>query len=253
MNVDTALAVAVEAEVPNLELVALAPSDLLAAQTNLVNWCDQKVTSIRAEVADLRENIRIAKENKWRTATLQSILNRTEKRIPYYEKIKLAVAAGYLIVPNFPVNIFAARVKRAAPKDESREPGSWGTPSISVDPELLPVGEGRYVGPETALKETSYKKLENGKPEVVRRFTTDGFIEEIGFPVQAVKPIVLDATQRALAMKIFDSIGVVQNGGAGGFVQRRGDPIVVGRLVDPRGNGKMVTFFVAWWLNTRDL
>jgi hypothetical protein len=82
---------------------------------------------------------------------------------------------------------------------------------------------------------------------------TDGFIEEIGFPVQAVKPIVLDATQRALAMKIFDSIGVVQNGGAGGFVQRRGDPIVVGRLIDPRGNGRMVTFFVAWWLNTKDL
>lgn len=257
MEVETALAVA-EAEhggPEDIELVALSPSDLLASQTNLVNWCDTKVKSIRAAVEDLRDNLRIAKENKWRTNGLASAMNREEKRIPFYEKIKLAVAAGYLIVPNFPVDVFAQRVSRNAPKEESREPGNWGTPVIEVKPETLPAGEGRYVGPNASLAESSYHKLaKDGKSqELVRRFTTDGFTEEIGFPVQAVKPVVLDATQRALALKIFDSIGVVRNGGAGGWVQRRGDPIVVGRLIDPRGNGRMVTFFVAWWLNTRDL
>jgi len=30
-------------------------------------------------------------------------------------------------------------------------------------------------------------------------------------------------------------------------------PLIVGRLLDPRGNGRMVTFFIAWWLNTADL
>jgi hypothetical protein len=254
MQIETALAVAHEAEAgENIELVALAPSDLLAAQTNLVNWCDGKVKAIRAEVKDLRENLRIAKESKWRTNGLASALSRAEKRIPFYEKIKMAVAAGYLIVPNFPVDVFAMRVSKAAPKSQSTEPG-WGSASIAVEAEHLPAGEGRYVGPEASLTETSYeKRLENGKTEVVRRFETDGFIEEIGFPVQAVRPIVLDATQRALALKIFDSVGVVRNGGAGGWVQRRGDPIVVGRVIDPRGNGRMVTFFVAWWLNTADL
>lgn len=253
MELDTALAVAHEAEAgADMELIALAPSDLLAAQTNLVMWCDGKVTAIRREAVDLRENLKIAKDNKWRTNGLSSALARTEKRIPFYEKIKAAVAAGYLIVPNFPVDIFAVRVKRDAPRTQTTRPG-WGTPSIEVSPESLPVGEGRYVGPAASLSDTSFEQTKDGKKETVREFTTDGFTEEIGFPVQAVKPIVLDATQRALALKIFDSIGVVRNGGAGGWVQRRGDPIVVGRLIDPRGNGRMVTFFVAWWLNTSDL
>lgn len=254
MNLDTALAVAAEAEDgADIELVALAPSDLLAAQTNLVMWCDGKVTAIRREADDLRENLKIAKENKWRTTGLQSALSRTEKRIPFYEKIKAAVAAGYLIVPNFPVDIFAMRVSKSAPKHEVRE-GGWRAPEIPVNPEMLPAGEGRYVGPVAALNNTSYKKKdEKGQTETIIRFETAGFVDEIGFPVQAVKPVVLDATSRALALKIFDSIGVVRNGGAGGWVQRRGDPIVVGRLHDPRGNGRMVTFFVAWWLNTSDL
>lgn len=254
MEMDTALAVAAEAEAgANIELVALAPSDLLAAQTNLVMWCDGKVTAIRREADDLRENLKIAKDNKWRTNGLASALSRTEKRIPFYEKIKAAVAAGYLIVPNFPVDVFAVRVSKAAPKHETREPGQYSTPTIEVSPESLPAGSGRYVGPEATLTRTDYRDTKDGKPVWVRRFETDGFEDEIGFPIQAVKPVVLDATQRALALKIFDSIGVVRNGGAGGWVQRRGDPIVVGRVIDPRGNGRMVTFFVAWWLNTSDL
>lgn len=255
MEMDTALALASqEAHVENnIELVALAPSDLLAAQTNLVNWCDHKTQALHLEAAEARENLRIAKDNKWRTTGLQNAATRAEKRIVFYEKIKAAVAAGYLIVPNFPVDLFAMRVSKATPKEEVREPGSWGTPSIPVTPELLPVGDGRYVGPEATLSNTSYEKREGGKAEVVRQFTADGFQEEIGFPVQAVKPVVLDATQRAMALKIFDAIGLVRNGGAGGWVQRKGDPIVIGRLIDPRGNGRMVSFFVAWWLNTRDL
>lgn len=137
MEVDTALALAHEADIDgNIELVALAPSDLLAAQTNLVNWCDEKVKSIHREAADLRENLQIAKDNKWRTNGLSAALARAEKRVPFYEKIKAAVGAGYLIVPNFPVDIFAMRVSKAAPKSQSAEPGSWGAPAIEVKPEL---------------------------------------------------------------------------------------------------------------------
>jgi len=41
-------------------------------------------------------------------------------------------------------------------------------------------------------------------------------------------------------------MGTVQNG-----VGK--DPIVVGRLLDPRGNRRCVSFFVAWWLDTATL
>lgn len=249
MQLETALAVANEPPVEqNLELVALAPSDLLAAQTNLINWCDGKVAAIRQELADFRENLRIAKENKWRTGTLTTAVNRTEKRITFYEKIKAAVAAGYLIVPNFPVDVFAVRVKREKPRSASTT-RTWN-PRIDATAELLPAGEGRYVGDALKLDDQSYTEKVDGKDKHVSYHVADDF-NEVGFPIQAVKPVVLDATQRAMALKIFDSFGLVRNSSE--FVNRRGDPIVVGRLIDPRGNGRMVTFFVAWWLNTRDL
>lgn len=245
MNMDTALAVAAEAEAgADIELVALAPSDLLAAQTNLVLWCDGKVTAIRRELKDLRENLKIAKDNKWRTSGLASAAMRSEKRIGFYEKIKLAVAAGYLIVPNFPVDIFAVRTTRAKPAHTTSEYAS--SSAFNAKPQSLPAGEGRYVDDRCFTKDESYDKtLPDGKMKHVARHVIDSF-DDVDFPVQAVKPVVLDATQRAMALKIFDQMGMVQN--------RSGkDPIVVGQLIDPRGNGRMVTFFVAWWLNTSDL
>ena len=72
------------------------------------------------------------------------------------------------------------------------------------------------------------------------------------FPVVLVKPVVLDATRRAMALRIFDRIGVVTG--------RKQDPIVVGEIIDPRTNlrwshrsQRRVTFFIAWWLNPDDL
>jgi hypothetical protein len=70
--------------------------------------------------------------------------------------------------------------------------------------------------------------------------------DEPDFPFALVKPAVLDATQRAMALKVFDTIGVVQNDSGR-------DPIMVGQLLDPRGNGRLVTFFIAWWLDTSTL
>lgn len=52
---------------------------------------------------------------------------------------------------------------------------------------------------------------------------------------------------RAMALNVFDQLGVVRNS------VRSGDPIVVGQILDPRGGGRMATFFVAWWLDTADL
>jgi hypothetical protein len=68
----------------------------------------------------------------------------------------------------------------------------------------------------------------------------------VDFPLQGVMPEVLRATSRAMALKLFDQLGVVLNNGGR-------DPIVVGQLLDPKGNSRLVTFFVAWWLNTDTL
>lgn len=93
MELDTALAVAEQeaAGEQNMELAALSPSELLAAHTHLVTWCDTKVKAVRAELNEYRENLSIAKKNGWRTSGLTRAVATAEKRIAYYEKIKIAL------------------------------------------------------------------------------------------------------------------------------------------------------------------
>jgi len=59
------------------------------------------------------------------------------------------------------------------------------------------------------------------------------------------------ATNRAMALKIFDQFGVL-------FPQAaKADPLICAEILDPRPTGygvpKRVTFIIGWHLNTRDL
>lgn len=226
----------------DLSLVALTPSDMAPVQKELGDWCDRKIAGIQTELDELRDNLRVATESKWRTSGLQAAVRRTEKRIHYYQKIQAAVGEGYLVVPNFPVDLIAVRVKRAKQKSKSSDYRS----QFDAKAELLPAGEGRYVDDALTYTTEEYDgKDRDGKP-VVRSRHVSGDFDDMDFPVALVKPGVLQATQRALALRVFDEVGIVEN--------RSGrDPIIVGRLLDPRGNGRLCTFFIAWWLNTADL
>lgn len=66
-------------------------------------------------------------------------------------------------------------------------------------------------------------------------------------PLDVARPEVMDATRRAMALELFDQVGVARNNAAAG------DPIVCGVIRDPTRRGKQVTFFVAWCLNPEDL
>jgi len=181
--------------------------------------------------------------DSWKHASVVATLNRTAKRILYYEKIKAAVEAGYLIVPNFPIDVFAVRVQRhRQPKVTASYPESS---KFDTKPELLPAGEGRYVDDRLFTRDLSHTELREGKERRVGVYVSSDY-DTVDFPVVAVKPAILQATQRAMALNIFDQMGSVQN-------ESGRDPIVVGQLLDPRGNGRRVTFFVAWWLDTASL
>ena len=229
----------------DLTLVALTPADMVPAQANLVAWCEQKILAVKAELADLETNLELATEHGWKHTTVAASVNRTAKRVLYYEKLKAAVEAGYLIVPNFPIDVFAVRVQR------SKQPQKTASYSYNPDyktarAELLPAGEGRYVDEELYTSDESYDRTKpDGKTERVNVFVS-GDYDTPDFPVVMVKPAILQATQRAMALRVFDEMGTVRN-------QAGRDPIVVGRLLDPRGNGRCTTFFVAWWLDTASL
>lgn len=232
-------------DVEDRTLVALSPADMAPAQRELSTWCDQKVAAVKTELRDLETNLELATEHGWKHTSVVTSINRAQKRVLFYEKIKAAVDAGYLIVPNFPVDVFAVRVQRAKPR-ETVSDSKWG--GFRASAELLPAGEGRYVDESLVYRdESSVEKLPDGKERLHKRYVMDSY-DDVDFPVVAVKPAVLAAAQRAMALKVFDEMGMVQNNASG----RRGDPIIVGRLRDPRGQ-RVVTFFVAWWLDTATL
>ncbi len=227
----------------DLTLVALSPADMLPAQTELLAWCDRKIAAVQLELADLEANLEIAMNAGLKFRGITAAVNRTAKRIVYYEKLKAAVEAGYVIVPNFPVNVFAVRVAR----EKAREVSATYQSSTALDakPELLPAGEGRYVDEARFQRDESYTETIDGKTRHVSRYVATDF-DAVDFPVSLVKPTVMRATEQAMALKIFDQMGLVRNDSGR-------DPIIVGQLLDPLGNGRRVTFFVAWWLDTASL
>jgi hypothetical protein len=237
------------AQPDNLSLVALSAAEMPVAQAQLVDWCQRKVAALEQEFKELEEHHLIAQSNGWKLTSLTAALNRTKRRIDYYQKIRTAVDAGFVIVPNFPVNVLAVRVgeRSQKPKRSQTAHSSWGASQFRADPQMLPAGEGRYV--DDTLNALDLSRTEpdgKGGTKQITEYQSDTYDADIDFPFTEVKPVVMGAVERAMALRVFDSIGIVQN-------QAPGDPIFVGQIHDPRGNRRMATFFVAWWLNTEAL
>jgi hypothetical protein len=100
-------------------LIALSPADMVPAQADLIAWCDRKIQALQVEADELELQNNLAVANGWKTSVVVNNLNRTARRITYYGKMKAALQAGYLLVPNMPIDILAVRVKRAKQSEMS--------------------------------------------------------------------------------------------------------------------------------------
>lgn len=243
--------------VPNQTLVALTPQEVAPAQQDLIVWCTKKMHGLGLEYAELQANLRVATRNRWSRGGLIKAVATLKRRIQYYGKIKAAVQAGYLIVPNFPIEVIAVRVARDQPY-ASKE-GRWASDVNTAQPELLPVGHGRYVDEVLFTERADYVQTgADGKDQRVQRTRSTTYDDAVDFPIVGVKPIIMKATARAMALRIFDRIGVANHSGrTHSRRQRKADPIIIGQIVEPkykgRWNEKVVSFFVAWWLDTDSL
>jgi hypothetical protein len=235
--------------VAHRQVVALVPSDLPAAQSSLVSWTRAKIIALGEELREQRQNLAQAKRLKWKHTGWTSAISRTRKRMIYFAKIQTALRAGFLIVPNFDVEVIAVRVANA-----NRSPNEAVDVNTAA-PQLLPPGIGQYVDNQLSGHfETRAWKDSQGRDHSTQDFHPTAYDTEIDFPATLVKPVVMEATQLAMDQLLFDRIGIVRK-------SRRSDPIVVGQIIDPattskwqlRSQPKCVTFFVAWWLDTRDL
>jgi hypothetical protein len=249
MNEETAVATIPQTTpvAVDVQLTATEPDEITSAQKALIAWTKQKIDSLQAERIELEDAYNHAVAQKWASGTLKRHAALATKRIEFYEKMKAALEHGYVIIPNFPVTVFAIRTDKEKPLKMLSY--SWSD-THEQKAEMLPASEGEYKNPFPKVWQT---KLQEGTKENNWKSSTQYYADdnwkELEFPVQMSKVKIMEATTNAMALKIFDDFGIMPE-------RKREDPIIVARLLDPRStkyNRRFVTFMVAWHLNTRDL
>lgn len=230
-----------------LVVFARTPSEMKSAQDDLITWAKGKLTQLRVDYEDLQTNYEIAKKNKWRTDTLKRHAVKAKEKIEYYEKVKAALEAGFSIVPNMDIDVFAIRTSKKAPR-RNDVTSRWNqNPSDQVTdrPEL---GEGKYVATQALIGETKRDiTTKDGSKEVHTHRWADEFAD-VDFPFKFAKPQILEATGAAMEKLIFDEIGILP--------RRRvsGDPMIIGRILYKEGySRKAICFCVAWFVDTDDI
>lgn len=230
----------------DLEVSAFTPQEMLNANQALILWCEKKIAAMKAEAAELTAAFQQAVTRKWKSTTLKRHSEIAAKRVTFYEKIMAALKEGFYIVPNFPVTCFAIRTAKGKPLALC-DTSHWSNKEQRA--ESLPPGEGEHQNPFPVIfqRDISNQQQKAEGKKVMQYFAEKW--DEFEFPVQMAKPHIMEATSRAMALKLFDDFGVLPG-------HTKADPIVVGRIKDPRSlrcNPRFVTFIIAWHLDTRML
>lgn len=220
----------------DIQLTATLPHDMVVAQKQLIAWCEKKIEVVNSETEDLRAAAEHAKLMKWKSATLENQHRKSIKLGEYYEKIRSALLAGYYIVPNFPIQMFAIRKKWGRqPKGHSnRFHDSHEQKAME-----LPVGAGEYKNPFPVVERIS-------NPAGIPDASYPSEWDEMEFPITMSKAPIMEATTTAMHLKVFDQIGVMP------ATRKKEDPVIIGQIFHKTGpySLKTVSFMIAWHLNT---
>jgi hypothetical protein len=239
--------IATTAPAPVRTIAATTPEDMARAQVQVLAWCDDKLKQIEEDRLEFGVMEDAARGAGFDIQAIRRRLSKLKPKREFYEKIRAAVEAGYVIVPNFPITLFAIRTTKESPTGSDTDRHKYGLSDLGQNPSLAPAGEGQNVNPwpATETENVGRRNQETGKDEdyFYRRATE---FKDVAFPVAIVKPQIIEATGEALKKLIFDEIGIVRD-------STHGDPIVIGRIRERGRGGKEISFFVAWWLDLADL
>lgn len=239
----------------DIEVIAETPLEMRESNQQLIAWCEQKIKALRVDHIELDAAYKSALAKKWKSSTLKRHAELAKKRIEFYRKIKTALEHGFFIVPTFPVRVFAVRTTKDKPLAlVSVTNNHWDSATHEQKPNPLPEGEGEYKNPFPVVW---HRNLTSQLPEDERikgkekheYFGKD--YQEMDFPINMARPRIMEATSRAMALKLFDDFGVLPS------PYRKADPMIIARIKDPRpkgwGEGKTVSFIIAWSLDTRTI
>lgn len=224
----------------DMELTATHPDEMVASQQQLIAWATQKCAILKGEATELGEAVERAKKMKWKTQAMYNLHRSAVKRLEYYDKIKAALEAGFYIVPNFPIQMFAIRTKKGTPKYATTT--NWRNRDFKQDAQELPVNEGEYQNPFPIVYQ---KQIKDGVEDKTLYWPKEW--DDLEFPITMAKPTIMEATNRAMALRIFDQIGIMP-------AVKKEDPVIIGQIFRKQGyNVKTVSFMIAWHLNTNVL
>jgi hypothetical protein len=233
-------------------VVARNPAEMQVAQSKLLTWASKKRAEVRVELAEAEDNLAQAVKNKWRQTGFKTCVKQALDRANYYEKVEAALQEGFVIVPNFDLDIFAIRTTQDAPTPQQAN-NRWGKPHPSEfenksDRPFL--GDGDYVSSWPELLHTRERlKDKNDVAYTENQAEVIGW-NPVDFPFKIVKPQILSDTAKALAMRIFDEVGVTPHRQV-----RKQDPMVIGQIIYKKNSytEKRISFLVTWWVAESDL
>lgn len=235
-------------EPEDLQLTAVLPQEMITAQAQLLTWCGKKVAAVEYDVRELALAVEQAKRNGWGSSALVRHHGIAMKKLEYYVKLQAAVQAGYYIVPNFPITYFAVRTDKKKPVKMLTTDRWFRRGSKEQLTHDMPLGEGEYKNPDPVIHQSGFVNTE----ETERNYWAEDWQDEIEFPISMAKPLIMEVTAQAMAMKIFDRFGIMP------AVVKNEDPLIIGQIV-MRSRGsyghreKIVSFMIAWHLNTNVL
>lgn len=236
-------AVAIVAGARAHEVIALNLPQLDAAHSQMIAWAKAQQSQVSSELAEERASLAVAVKRKWATAPFKRRVSRLERRVEFFSKMEDALAAGFILIPNFDMDVFAIRTRAQTPAGGVRQ----GRFNNFLQPaQILPKGEGRYVDPNPFVH-TEEAKVPDGKggTKLEVHQWPSGIDEAITFPLAMARPMLMTKTGEAMALKVFDEIGIARDT-QWRRTGTRGDPFLVGRIGNPNRGRAAVSFFIGW-------
>lgn len=235
------------------EVVVNSTDELPALQQPLPIWARKKLEAARAEAVELSEAADTAKRCKWNPAPLRKAANKALERVTFYEKVVMALEAGYMLFPPVPnADVIAIRTTLESPGDariEDRGDCSWDTPMGKEErAEILPAGEGDYKNPLIRWRTShKYERTKSDGSKERRRQWSPLQLEDPEFPLLMGKPEIIEAVNAAQELKVFDEIRMFP------FERvRRGDPCILGSIINGDKQNRLY-FLISWRINESDL
>ncbi len=234
---------------PSHFVIASNKAEMDAASERIAAWFRGKIGEERTHLTEMKKCLDTAGEKGIAVSGLARAVYTQRKRVLFHEKCLEAVEAGYSIIPNVDIDLIAIRTNATSPRAKGVVGRGY---HVTVRDERAggdASGEGAYKSPNQLVRNSNYTVEEGGKKVNVHEQWPTSLVDP-EFPIAIANPALLTAAQEAMALKLFDEIGICRGGDT-----RRSDPMLIGRVVMNPGSytRRTVSFVIAWWIDLRTL